>query len=907
MSNGKILIVEDELLFAIDLENNLESLGYEVVEKVTNGKEAIEQARIFMPDLIMMDIKLDGEMSGIDTSQIIKDTLDIPVIFLTAHSDVQTIEEAKLTEPFGFLLKPLRVDEVNSMIKTALHKHRIEIKLRESERRFRDLTDLLPQPVFELDLDSRVTFANRSFVDYFSIDENDLSIGIDFFQLFPEEGRSEVEKNLHQIVGGTSCLNCELMTVDKKGKIKYSLFYANRISKDDEIIGIRGTITDISERKEAEKDIVTQKRFFEALFNNSPEAIVSTDDIGNIIKVNTKFESMFGYSKDEVLGKNIDDLLAPENLLKEAKKFSEVVTVDKERMSLETKRKHKSGRLLDTVVVGNPVITNDNVDFTIGIYIDISKRKRNEQEMKQIHELYQKTIQNANGVPYRLNLETREYEFVGSGLEDILGLSQKQFDYDYIKNIKQEVVVHDKCDYTTYRDKFRKGKLDRYQVDFKFFDQKGRERWISDCSLPVFSYDESTVVESIGVLQDITQRKLIEKQLRLEKDKVQNYLDVAGVIFLSLDVELNVKLINKKGCKIIGLDQDEILGKNWIENFLPPNVREKAWEFYDLFMNEQIDMFSADFKRSAYFETKLYSKDNEPRNILWNNILLRDDDKVITGILCSGTDITEKVQAEQGVKRLNQQLNRKNHDLERIIYVTSHDLRSPLVNIEGFGDELQNDVNYILNEIEKADSLDGLKSKVEKVVHLDIPESIGYIKNSVVKIESLLSALLQLSRLGRQQLDVAILDMNDLIDTILSTFEYRIKRENIIVKVGNLPECVADRKQLNQLFSNLISNALKFFHPDRPGEIEIRGRKMEKYSYYYIKDNGIGIRREDQENIFEIFKRVHKNLKIEGEGLGLSIVRRILEKNHGDIKVESGYGEWTKFTIILPNVILEGE
>ena len=176
-----------------------------------------------------------------------------------------------------------------------------------------------------------------------------------------------------------------------------------------------------------------------------------------------------------------------------------------------------------------------------------------------------------------------------------------------------------------------------------------------------------------------------------------------------------------------------------------------------------------------------------------------------------------------------------------------------------------------------------------------------------MKIESLLSALLQLSRLGRQQLELTVLDMNEMIDTILSTFEYRIKRNDIIVKVGNLPDCVADRKQINQLLSNLISNTLKFFHPDRLGEIEIRGRKMEKMSYYYIIDNGIGIRKEDQEKIFEIFKRVHNNKNIEGEGLGLSIVRRILEKNHGDIKVESEFGEWTKFTISLPNVILDEE
>jgi PAS domain S-box-containing protein len=900
MSNGRILVVEDELLFAIDLESNLDSLGYEVVGKVTNGPDAIAYAENLRPDLIMMDIKLEGKLSGIETSQIIKDTLDIPVIFLTAHSDIQTIEQAKLTEPFGFLLKPLRVDEVNSMIKTALHKHQIENKLRDSEKRFRDLTDLLPQPVFELNLEGDVTFANKSFMDYFSFSHEDLEWKINFFDLFQKEDLKDVKEEFERVLGGGPCVNCEIVTVNKKGGEKYSLFYANRIEKHGVVTGIRGTITDISERKEAEKNILTQKLFFEALFENSPEAIVSTDSDGIIVMVNSQFEKMFGYSSDEILGQNIDILLAPDDYYEEAVDFTNRVIKEKQRISLETRRQKKSGDMVDTIIVGSPVKTGDNINFTIGIYIDISERKMREIETRQIHELYQKTIQNANGVPYRLNLLTKEYEFIGKGLEEILGLSYADFDYEYFRNIKKEIIVHDNCDYATYQEKFRNGDLERYQVDFQIFTKDGKERWISDSALPVYSYDEKHVIESIGVLQDITRRKMIEKQLRIERNRIQNYLNVAGVVFLSLDTKLNVTLINKKGCQILGVPQEKIIGKNWINNFLPEKIREKAWAFYDNFQNEQIDMFAKDYKRSAYFESKVITKNHESRTILWNNILLRDQDKAISGILCSGIDITEKIIAENNTKKLNAELQRKNHDLERIIYVTSHDLRSPLVNIEGFGEELHQDVETILKEIERSATIDECREKINKIVKHEIPESLGYIKNSVVKIESLLSALLQLSRLGRQELNIVKIDMNELFESILSTFEYRIKRNNINLKIGNLPDCYADRKQINQLFSNLIANCLKFLHPDRPGEIEIKGRGTEKNSYYYVRDNGIGIKNEDREKIFEIFKRVHSNKSIEGEGLGLSIVRRILEKNHGDIKVESAYGEWTKFTIILP-------
>ncbi len=894
MNNGKILIVEDELLFAADLEGSLEDLGYRVVEKVTNGNEALEMIEKHYPDLIIMDIKLDGNLSGIDTSQIIKDRFNIPVIFLSAHSDTQTIEQAKLTEPFGFLLKPLRIDEVNSMIKTALHKHQIELQLKESETRFRDMTDLLPQPVFEMNMEKKLIFANRSFREYFGYP---ISIkGLDFLSLFHGEERERAAQYIDNVLDGTGRINCEVQTKDVHGDELYALFYANRIQTNARVSGARGTLIDITERKRAEKKLLTQKVFFEAIFENSPEAIVSINKKSEVVEANSQFEKMFQYSRSEVIGKNINRLLVPEEYLDEAKKFSELAFKQKAR--LESMRRTKNGELLDTIIVSSPVSVAQNIKFTILIFINISERKKTERELQQIHELYQKTIQNANGVPYRLNLKTNKYEFVGNGLEEILGLSFADFSYEYFKDIKEEVVVHDQWGYEEYQKKFKQGKLEKYQVDFKIYDTKGRERWISDSALPVFNYHEDEVVESIGVLQDITKRKLIEKQLRIERNKIQNYLDVAGVIFLGLDRDLKVNLINEKGCEILGVPQESVLGKKWIDSFLPENIREEAWEFYEHFMNRQIDLFD---KRSGYFESKIITKNKEARIILWNNILMRDQDEAITGILCSGIDVTDKVHAENNIKQLNSKLQRKNHDLERIIYVTSHDLRTPLVNIEGFADELIHDLNYIMNEFKKTDSLMDFKEKVSEKIKMDIPDSVGFITNSVAKINSLLSALLQLSRLGRQQLTIEKLNMNELFDNILSTFEYRITRNEIDMKVGNLPGCVADKKQVNQLFSNLIGNALKFLSSERQGKIEIRGRGTQKRSFYYIKDNGIGIKKADQSKIFEIFKRVHKDKAIDGDGLGLSIVRRILEKNNGDIKVESEYGKWTKFTVMLPN------
>lgn len=262
----------------------------------------------------------------------------------------------------------------------------------------------------------------------------------------------------------------------------------------------------------------------------------------------------------------------------------------------------------------------------------------------------------------------------------------------------------------------------------------------------------------------------------------------------------------------------------------------------------------------------------------------------------------DEAEAEQ--KRLLEELEEKNKELEQVIYVTSHDLRSPLVNIQGFSQEL----NLSLKELESITLINNeistdTREKIHEIFDKDIQESLKYIEASTNKMDGLLSGLLKLSRVDRMTATFDFIDMNRLISDILNSLEFLIKEVGGQVHVENLPSCYGNELQLNQLFSNLITNSIKYRSPSRPIEISITGKELrnEKRLLYSVKDNGIGIPKEYHKKIFEIFHRLNPD-ETEGEGLGLAIVSKIVTRHKGSIRVDSKPGEGTYFFISFPLV-----
>lgn len=260
------------------------------------------------------------------------------------------------------------------------------------------------------------------------------------------------------------------------------------------------------------------------------------------------------------------------------------------------------------------------------------------------------------------------------------------------------------------------------------------------------------------------------------------------------------------------------------------------------------------------------------------------------------TDITPRKENEEQLERLARELEEKNKDLESVVYIVSHDLRAPLVNVQGFGKQLERACAKILAVTSKS----GTEPELKQPLEIAIPQALRFIQAGVAKMDSLLDGFLRFSRLGRMSLSIGPLDMNAILSSVVEAMQFQINQASAEVRVEPLPPCLGDNSQVNQVFSNLIDNALKYRDPQRPLVINIGGHADGNQITYHVKDTGIGIAPEHQSKIFEIFHRLDPRAT-QGEGLGLTIAQRILERQNGKLRVESEAGTGSTFYVSLPH------
>lgn len=263
---------------------------------------------------------------------------------------------------------------------------------------------------------------------------------------------------------------------------------------------------------------------------------------------------------------------------------------------------------------------------------------------------------------------------------------------------------------------------------------------------------------------------------------------------------------------------------------------------------------------------------------------------------------------EEAVANRTADLQRANDEIQRFAYIVSHDLRSPLVNVMGFTSELEAAVKPLNQLIERAEAEapQVVADDARRAVREDLPESLGFIRTSTQKMDRLINAILQLSRQGRRVLTPEPLSMRRVIEGIQGSLKHRIDELGATVVVArDLPDIISDRLALEQVFSNLIENALKYRRAGQAPQVEVRGRREGPRVIYEVVDNGRGVDPKDHERIFELFRRSGAQDQ-PGEGIGLAHVRALVYRLGGVISVDSRLDQGATFRVSLP-LQLSGE
>ncbi|MBN1763349.1 MAG: PAS domain S-box protein [Methanomicrobia archaeon] len=594
------------------------------------------------------------------------------------------------------------------------------------------------------------------------------------------------------------------------------------------------------------KDLFTFNDHFYAIFRTSAE------QVGGYTMSSARYAQLFVHPDDrEVVGIEI-------------------------RKAIETTDPHFSRQLEHRIIYADGEIGYITVRFfilkdnqgrtvkTYGANQDITERKRMEDELRRSETLY-RTFFEATGVPTVILDEDGTFYQVNAEGAKISGFTKEELEG---KKSWTEFIAK-KEDLEMMREIHRLRRTDPDQApmnyEFLFKDRYGNLRNI---------YVTATLIpgtkRSVVSFADLTERKRAEDALKESEKKYRTFVDTASDLMLIADKDGKITDVNQSmartlrysGEELLGMPITQLLSKESLEKDFKPNWEE----------------FITEGKISL--GTTFATKDGEEIYGEIKVVAVYDSDGEYAGSRAVFRDLTERKQAEEERDRILKELEAKNRELERFTYTVSHDLRSPLVTIQGFTGMLQNDLERDNKEKAKTD--------------------LQYIANATTKMDRLLRDTLQLSRIGRIANPPEDVPFGAIVQDALEQTTEQIKSSGVEVSVAeDLPTVHVDRMRIAEVLVNLIGNSVRYRGEQPHPKIEIGYRTEDKETVFFVKDNGIGIDKTEHEKVFELFYRVDAHG--EGSGAGLAIVKRIIEVHGGRIWMESEIGKGTTvcFTLLV--------
>ena len=738
------------------------------------------------------------------------------------------------------------------------------------------LVEALPVPMFVKSRDGRYLGVNRAWEEFFGVSRASF-LGKQVEDLYPQnpaiaEMHLEMDGQLWRNPGGQSY---EATVTARDGRLRDTIYYkATFANGSGEVAGLLGAIVDITARKQAEASLLESERRFRRTFELAGSGVAHIGMDRRFIRVNRRLCEILGYPQAELLRLTGRQISHPDDLDVINAQRPRLYAGEVDSVRVEKRYLRKDGSIVwvsFTMVVERDAAGKPQ--YEIAFYDDITARKHAEAALRESEERFRSVVDSANeGIlvyDKQLNVVAGNLaaeRILGLPLANIIGAAGFTSLLPCVHADGSPVLPDERPTRLTVKSGkpltgeivgiYRAdGSMNWVSVNTGFLRRPGDTDWYG-------------VVSTIG---DITKQRHAELALSASEALYRQTFELATAGIAHVDLSGRFMKVNRRLCEILGYGEQELIGRP-VKEISHPEDR-------NLTDSQRMRVRSGE-KPSVRFEKRYLRKSGA---IVWVDLsvaLACDASGVPQYEIALFDDITERKKAEAALREAHEELKRSNAELEQFAYVASHDLQEPLRMVSSYTQLLMR--RY-------GDKLDG-----------DAREFTAFIVDGATRMKQLIEDLLAYSRVGTRDKNFKPVDAGSSLGRALTNLRAAIQDSGATVTHDPLPTIPCDEVQVAQLFQNLIGNALKFRKPDAAPAVHVGAADQGAEWEFMVRDNGIGIEPQYFERIFMVFQRLHDKGEYPGTGIGLAIVKKVVERHGGRIWVQSQPGAGTTFHFTMP-------
>jgi len=653
---AKILIVEDERIIALEMRHKLESMGYDVSAIVSSGEEAVRKAEELHPDLVLMDIILQGEMDGVEAACQIKNRFGIPVVYVTANVSDARLEDITRSEPFGCLFKPFEDMELQAAVKMALYKYQMGEKLRESEENYRSVVENSHDGILIVGEDYRFTYVNDMFCRIAGYSRSEI-IGQNFRKFIDEEGKRLVADRYKQRQAGTKPPPRYEFNVVRKDGTKRRVEISSTVSRDLKgKVRTIAQILDITEQKQAEKALRDSEKKYRTLAETTNDITFALDLDGKITYISPVVEKLTGYSWQDLVGHSFTKFIAPEYVESTFEHFKKGLG-GSEIPLYEIEMKHKDGGTVPVELnVTSLLDATGKTTGRIGVARDITDRKKAEESLRKSEERFRTIFESSKEGYCELDLAGRftlsnetMLEIMGFPAAELIGMHYKE--YTSPETAKRMHGIFNKI--------YRTGKSAEI-TDYEITRKDGGKRTI-ELSTYLIRDEKGEPVGFREIVRDVTKRKETEESLTKSEERFRTIIETMEDGYYEVDLAGRFTFFNEAMRGILGFSANELIGMSNLE-YTSPETSKRL-----------IKTFNKVYRTGKYADAKDYElirKDGTKRIVEFNASLIRDESGNPAGFRGIARDVSSRKEMEASLTENEERYRNLVENMSEVIFST---------------------------------------------------------------------------------------------------------------------------------------------------------------------------------------------------------------------------------------------